>query len=122
LRKKIHDKFFKNQKTTSVRLNVQEMQNPGLSATITVEQIASLAKLQLSEKEAVALTEQLGHVLNHFEQVAKINTDGIEPLVTPTDMPNFLRDDVVVQETSVEEIMSNAPQRTGHLFTVPPVV
>jgi aspartyl-tRNA(Asn)/glutamyl-tRNA(Gln) amidotransferase subunit C len=88
----------------------------------TVEQIASLAKLQLSEKEAVALTEQLGHVLNHFEQVAKINTDGIEPLVTPTDMPNFLRDDVVVQETSVEEIMSNAPQRTGHLFTVPPVV
>lgn len=88
----------------------------------TVEQIASLAKLQLSEKEAAALTEQLGHLLNHFEQVAKINTNGIEPLVTPTDMPNFLREDVVVQETSVEEIMSNAPQRTGHLFTVPPVV
>lgn len=88
----------------------------------TIEHIANLAKLYITDEEAQQYGEQLSKVLGHFEQIAKVKTDGIEPLVTPTDMQAFWREDVAKVETSPEEIVANAPQRTGNLFTVPPVV
>lgn len=88
----------------------------------TVEHIAKLARLSLSDKETNDLAQQLSKILGHFEQISKIDTKGIEPLVTPTDMEEFWREDAVKHETTAEEIVANAPQKTGHLFTVPPVV
>ena len=88
----------------------------------TIGQIAKLAKLHITEQEARQYGEQLAKALGHFEQISKVNTEGIEPLVTPTDMNAFWREDVVKKELSAEEIVANAPQKTGNLFTVPPVV
>jgi len=88
----------------------------------TIEKIAKLGRLQISDKEAAEYGEQLSKVLGHFEQIAKVDTKGIEPLVTPSDMPAFWREDKVVQDLTAEEIVANAPQKTGNLFTVPPVV
>jgi len=43
-------------------------------------------------------------------------------LVTPSDVNVFWREDISHKELSSEEIVANAPEKTGHLFTVPPVV
>ncbi len=67
-------------------------------------------------------SQQLSKVLQYVEQIAKVNTEGIEPLVTPTDIKAFWREDLVKKETTAEEVVAGAPQRTGNLFTVPPVV
>lgn len=88
----------------------------------TIEHIATLARLYITDQEAQQYGEQLSKVLSHFEQISKVKTEGIEPLVTPTDMKAFWREDIAKVETSAEEIVANAPQRTGNLFTVPPVV
>lgn len=88
----------------------------------TIERIAKLGRLQISEKEAQEYSEQLSKVVGYFEQISKVETKGVEPLVTPSDMPAFWREDVVKQELTAEEIVANAPQKTGNLFTVPPVV
>lgn len=88
----------------------------------TVRHIAKLARLNITDKEAEEYSAQLSKILNHFEQISKIDTKGVEPLVTPTDMEEFWREDAVKHETTAEEIVANAPQKTGHLFTVPPVV
>lgn len=88
----------------------------------TIEQIAKLSKLYITEQEAQQYGEQLSKVLGHFEQISKVDTQGIEPLITPTDINSFWRQDLVVKELTAEEIVANAPQKTGNLFTVPPVV
>lgn len=88
----------------------------------TIEHIAKLARLQVSAGEAEKYSEQLSKALGYFEQISKLETKGIEPLVTPSDVQPFWREDVVRKENSAEEMTANAPERMGNLFKVPPVV
>ncbi len=87
-----------------------------------IKKIAKLAKLSMPENESKEFAEQLSGALKHFEQMTKINTDGIEPLVTPTQIEHFLRPDQAVQEISADKMVENAPEKIGNLFKVPPVV
>jgi aspartyl-tRNA(Asn)/glutamyl-tRNA(Gln) amidotransferase subunit C len=87
----------------------------------TVEKVSHLARLKLTEEELRAFSEQLSAVLKNFEQIAKIDTQDVLPLVTPTDMSVHLRQDVV-EPTDGEKMLSNAPDKVGRLFKVPPVV
>lgn len=87
-----------------------------------IEKIALLARLEVSPEKAKDHAEQLPRVLKHFEQIAQIPTEGIEPLVTPTEIEVYWREDEVVQELTPDEILSNAPDKIGHLFRVPPVI
>ncbi len=87
-----------------------------------VARVAHLARLSLEGDEAKQLADELSLILKHFEQVSKVNTMGVEPLVTPTDMQVYLREDSVVSWQSADAAMTNAPEKTGNLFKVPPVV
>jgi aspartyl-tRNA(Asn)/glutamyl-tRNA(Gln) amidotransferase subunit C len=88
----------------------------------SIKKTAQLAKLALTDKELSEVTEQLTLILKHFEKISEIPTENIEPLLTPTEIEIFLREDVVQQELSSDEILQNAPSSQGHLFKVPPVV
>lgn len=88
----------------------------------TIEHIAKLARLHVSESEAVQYSEQLSKALGYFEQISKVDTKGIEPLVTPSEIAAFLREDVVRRDNTPEEMTANAPDKMGNLFRVPPVV
>lgn len=87
-----------------------------------VEKAAKLARLEIDAPETEQLTKQLQNVLANFEQIAKVKTEGVEPLVTPSDIEAEWRPDVVKVELSAEEITANAPAKQGNLFAVPPVV
>lgn len=91
----------------------------------TVEKVSKLARLKLSEDEVAAFAQQLSSVLENFEQIAQVDTNGIRPLVTPTDMSVSFRPDEAVLETNEtenEKLLENAPEKSGRLFKVPPVV
>ena len=88
----------------------------------TIQSIAKLARLKVTPEEATTYSDQLTKVLSHFQKISKIDTVGIEPLVTPTDVEIFLREDEVKKENSAEEMVANAPEKAGNLFKVPPVV
>lgn len=87
-----------------------------------IAHIAKLARLKIDETEAAEYGEQLTKVLNHFQQISKINTENIEPLVTPADVEFFMREDAAKAEFSTDEMLANAPDKAGNLFKVPPVV
>jgi aspartyl-tRNA(Asn)/glutamyl-tRNA(Gln) amidotransferase subunit C len=87
-----------------------------------IEHIALLARLEVSDKQAQEYSEQLSKVLKFFEQIEKVDTTGVEPLITPTEIEAFWREDIVVKDLSAEEITANAPDKIGNLFRVPPVV
>jgi aspartyl-tRNA(Asn)/glutamyl-tRNA(Gln) amidotransferase subunit C len=88
----------------------------------SVERIANLSRLHVTENDIAYYSETLTMILKHFEDLATLNTDGVEPLVTPTQIVPHLAQDKVEQITTTEEIIKNAPEKSGNLFKVPPVV
>ncbi|MFZ3230055.1 MAG: Asp-tRNA(Asn)/Glu-tRNA(Gln) amidotransferase subunit GatC [Pseudobdellovibrio sp.] len=89
---------------------------------IKIDEIAKLARLKITPDEGVFYSQQLSKVLSHFNQISKINTDHIEPLVTPSEIEFYARPDQVESLFTAEQMVANAPEKAGHLFKVPPVV
>ena len=87
-----------------------------------VNKVASLAQLRLSEEEALEISQQLSKALENFNAISSISTQGVEPLVTPSPVQQYLRPDRVEKEVETEALLANAPSRLGNLFKVPPVV
>jgi aspartyl-tRNA(Asn)/glutamyl-tRNA(Gln) amidotransferase subunit C len=88
----------------------------------TIEHIAKLARLKISENEAAEYSAQMGKILQNFDMIAKVDTGGVEPLVTPTEIEAYWREDHAQNSATPEDMLSNAPARVGNLFKVPPVV
>lgn len=89
---------------------------------IDVKKIAHLARLEIGESEIKNYQTQMEEVFQYFEQIAEIDTKGVEPLVTPSEIKLIFREDKKEICQSVEQAMQNAPERMGNLFKVPPVV
>jgi aspartyl-tRNA(Asn)/glutamyl-tRNA(Gln) amidotransferase subunit C len=87
-----------------------------------VENIAYLARLSLTSEEKQAYARQLSSILNYFQQLAEVDTKNVEPLVTPTDMVAEWRADKLKTWRGSEAAVSQAPEKVGNLFKVPPVV
>ena len=87
-----------------------------------IRQIAKLAKLTISDDEITNYMPHMKKVLNHFSELETLNTDNIEPLITPVDLKSYLREDKVEKNISTEELLEGAPSSVGQLFQVPPVI
>lgn len=87
-----------------------------------VKKVAELARLAITEDEAVTYEQQFGKILDYFEQLSAISTEGVEPLVTPIEIIHDYRVDEVVEWQGQEDALAAAPEKQGKLFRVPPVV
>jgi len=83
-----------------------------------VAKIALLARLSLSEQELDAATDQLGKIVDLFQQLDQVNTDGIEPLVHAVELQNVLAVDQVAPSISRELALRNAPSSDEECFRV----
>lgn len=101
---------------------MQQDKKPAALSAEEVQKIAFLARLKLDGSEVEQYARQLNDMLGYFNQISTIDTTGIEPLVTPSDIEMVWRADETHREQTTAEIVANAPQKTGNLFTVPPVV
>ncbi len=84
--------------------------------------IARLARLGLTEAEVDRLSEQLSHLLGHFEVLQQVNTDGVPPTAQPNKMPNVMKDDEAEVSLSPEQVLANAPKKEGGFFRVKAVL
>ncbi len=73
--------------------------------------IARLARLGLDEAEVTRLSEQLSNLLEHFEVLQKVDTDGVAPTAQSITLQNVTRSDDVSASLSSEEVLANAPRR-----------
>lgn len=88
----------------------------------TVRKVASLARLAVTEAEAAALVPELNAILGWIDQLAEVDTSGVEPLAAV--IPNHLRlrDDVVTDGSVANAVLANAPEATHGFFAVPRVI
>ncbi|MGB9521321.1 MAG: Asp-tRNA(Asn)/Glu-tRNA(Gln) amidotransferase subunit GatC [Anaerolineales bacterium] len=87
-----------------------------------VDHIARLARLNLNDEERQLYAQQLSAILDHFQQLQEIDTEGIEPTfqVVPKEMP--LRADIVSPSLARPVLLQNAPDVIAHQFRVPPIL
>ena len=86
-----------------------------------VEQVAKLARLELTEGETEKYSKQLGDILKYVEQMNEVDTTGIEPMPHAIPVTNVMREDVVKYEQTKEELMRNAPLEEDGFFRVPKI-
>ena len=88
----------------------------------TVSAIANLARLSLNDTQSAEYAQSLNKILGMMETLKGINTDGVEPLKSPFDHPQPLREDVVTEENHREEYQAVAPATQDGLYLVPRVI
>jgi len=54
-----------------------------------------------------------------FNELSKVDTDGVEPLVSVLNFNSALREDVSVRLVSRDEILANSPDQYDGYFQVP---
>ena len=85
-----------------------------------IEQIATLARLDLSKDEKTMYAEQLSVVLDYVEMLDEVNTDGVEETTQVTGLEDVVREDVV-EDCSKEvrdKLVEQFPERQKDLLKV----
>ncbi len=88
----------------------------------TVKKVANLARIRVPEARHEALAQELSSILAWIEQLAEVNTDGVEPMTSVVDAKLPLRADVVTDGGDSAKILANAPKAANGFFVVPKVV
>lgn len=88
----------------------------------TVRKVARLARIAEPEDTLEKLAGELSGIMTWIEQLAEVDTDGVEPMTSAVHTPLPMRDDVVTEGGDPEVVLSNAPRRSGNFFVVPKVV
>lgn len=87
---------------------------------IDIAKVARLARIGLTEDELAHYQEQLQGILEHAARVQALVTEGVAPTAHPLPMVNALRPDEIEPTLDREEVLSQAPDREGPYFRVPP--
>jgi aspartyl-tRNA(Asn)/glutamyl-tRNA(Gln) amidotransferase subunit C len=80
--------------------------------------IARLARLGLSDEEVERAREQLSHIIENFEILKSVDTEGVPPTAQSLTLQNVLREDEPCDSFPRQEILANAPQQDEDSFRV----
>jgi aspartyl-tRNA(Asn)/glutamyl-tRNA(Gln) amidotransferase subunit C len=84
--------------------------------------IATLCRLGLSEEELEKMRLELSHILEQFEVLKQVDTEGVPPTGHSVALESVMREDEPGPSLPREEVLANAPQREGEFFRVRPVL
>ena len=87
-----------------------------------VRKIARLARIKVTDEEVESLKGELGAILQWVEQLAEVDTDHVEPMISVEAMDMKKREDVVDDGGYPDMIVKNAPLSEDGYFMVPKVV
>jgi aspartyl-tRNA(Asn)/glutamyl-tRNA(Gln) amidotransferase subunit C len=83
-----------------------------------VQHIAELAKLDLTDAEEALYQRQLSAILDYAQRLKALDTEAIPPTATVLPLRSVMREDVARPSLPVDEILANAPARSGDSFEV----
>ncbi|MBA3031111.1 MAG: Asp-tRNA(Asn)/Glu-tRNA(Gln) amidotransferase subunit GatC [Desulfobacteraceae bacterium] len=87
-----------------------------------VVHVAKLAHLELGEDEVQRFSEQIGTILDYFETLNQVNTDGIKPTFNAIHLTNAFREDEEKASLDNKDVLFNAPEKEDGFFLVPRII
>lgn len=81
-----------------------------------VEYMASLAKLEIKENGLDEFTNKLSGILEYVKILEEVDTKDVEPLYQVYDYKQVLREDIVEEGISREEVLQNTVEKQYGYF------
>lgn len=88
----------------------------------TVKTIAYLARVRVPDDQLDGLARELSGILQWVEQLAEVDTAGVEPMRSVVAMTMHQREDEVTDGGDRRVVLSNAPAAIDDYYAVPKVV
>lgn len=87
-----------------------------------VENIAEMARLDLSEHELTEYMADMKNILNLAAQLNEVDTRAITPMAHPLEQSQLLRPDSVTEIVDRDYLQSIAPETSDGYYLVPKVI
>ncbi len=88
----------------------------------TIQHVADLARLNISETEKEKLTLEMETILSYVDKLNELDTSDVKPMEHVIPVQNVLRDDVVADSYNREKLLESAPSQEEGCYKVPGVM
>jgi aspartyl-tRNA(Asn)/glutamyl-tRNA(Gln) amidotransferase subunit C len=89
---------------------------------LDLQQVAHLARLNLTKEEEQKFGAQLGQILGYIAKLNELDVSQVEPTAHAVPLVNVTRPDEIRPSLSNEQALRNAPASANGLFVVPKIV
>ena len=86
-----------------------------------VEEIAALARLDLSQEETEMFVSQFKDILDYVSILNEVDTENIPPAYLSSANKSVIREDEIQESVPTQEFLANAPQSKGDYVVIPRV-
>ncbi len=86
--------------------------------TDDVRHIALLARIGMTDEEIERMRDQLSHILENFDILRQVDTEGVEPTGHSVNVTSVMREDRSRESLSREDVLANAPLVEGDRIRV----
>ena len=83
-----------------------------------VQHIAALCRIGMTEEDLETMPGQLSQILELFQVLQELDTEGVEPTGHSASLETVMRPDESGPSLPREDTLANAPQREGDLIQV----
>ncbi|MGD9606473.1 MAG: Asp-tRNA(Asn)/Glu-tRNA(Gln) amidotransferase subunit GatC [Leucobacter sp.] len=84
----------------------------------TVQHLAGLARIALTDEEIGSLTRELGSILTNVAKVSEVAGEDVPATSHPIPINNVTRPDEVADVLTLDQVLANAPESTDGMFRV----
>ncbi len=90
--------------------------------TKVIKKVAKLSNFLLTQEEERRTFKEMSKILEHFKELERIDTEGVQPLYTPIDMENLWRVDEIAVEETLDSMLNALVETMEGQLKVPQVV
>jgi aspartyl-tRNA(Asn)/glutamyl-tRNA(Gln) amidotransferase subunit C len=87
-----------------------------------VREIASLARLDLTDEETKIFVPQFQDILKYFSILNELDTENVPPAYSSSANKSVMRADKVEESVPTQEFLGNAPQAKDDYVVIPRVL
>ncbi|HOC03215.1 MAG TPA: Asp-tRNA(Asn)/Glu-tRNA(Gln) amidotransferase subunit GatC [bacterium] len=88
----------------------------------TVNYLAKLARIRIDETQMDSIVSDLATIISYVSQLNQINTEDVQPAKHVLPFHNISRKDNIKPSLPLEDVLKNAPEKTGNFFKVPKII
>ena len=86
-----------------------------------VKRIAKLSKLKILDSEIDYYAQEMNKIIEHFNELSKIDTSDVDEMVHVSDSKNIMRDDKPEDCIKNEDLIKNCSESFGQFIKVPKI-
>ncbi len=87
-----------------------------------IKKLGRLSRIRIEESQEETLAKQVSGILGWIEQMQEVDTDGVEPLTSVSDMVLKQREDIINDGNCQADVLANAPETSTGYFVVPKII